>query len=74
MTETVPHITTIKIPWPNLAHRIEELGGLWSACGSNKDRYIRWYQALTKSYNPTLKTITEVLNMTGMTFEEAFAS
>lgn len=63
-----------KIPWKALSERIEALGGLWILSGKDVAKYNHFYQALTKSCNPTLNTILEVLSVTGMTFEEAFAS
>lgn len=72
MTELYPKATS-HIPWPRIAEEIERLGGLWKLTGGDRKRYARLYYALTINCNPTLETVKEILQMTGLTFEEAFS-
>lgn len=71
--EFVRERATKKMPWPRLAKRIEELGGLWNLCDGSETLYHRYYQALALNKNPCLNIVLEVLKMTGLTFEEAFS-
>lgn len=61
------------IPWPNLARRINELGGLRMVCGRDDTLYVRMFHALNYHRNPTKQTIDYLLEKTGLTYEEAFA-
>lgn len=66
------HCSLDKCPYRRLAERIEELGGIWHMVGGDQNMYSMIYLALTKYQNPRKNTIDILLELTGLSYEEAF--